>query len=478
MKRNITLLLALCSLLSFGQNYALFNENSKKVFRSPDSLSTSYSLVFDTTFVTGSTTFFYPYKLIGNLITPNYECQPFGGECYLRDSSIWIGPIIARSGSQYSFNTSAGSQVNFNFELEPSESQIFYQDDSQKFSISRVTPLDTIDFGGFTDSVKRFQVSHTDLQGNPINSALNNWQIVIGKELGLVNFFRIDSFPQLLVPLALMGNENPDAGMNKLTNEILYDHQPGDEIQYYHYSSHGLPSYSFKVYSKHIFLERDETADSLIYRIRKEDYYPDSSIVKIDTAIVKYYKHDYVKEIPFDFHEYYNYSKLYLKDYCGLQLWTQHLYDYNALFNCESNIWCSYGETITWNYNTYVGGLGVYESVSMDPRPEGWSSGNVIVYFKKGNIECGDEVIGLPERPLRVNNLVICPNPANNYFMIRSDDTNEYTLEIVDLKGIKIFEEKHFRPNKEVDISKLCAGIYLVRLINDSISNSGKLIVR
>lgn len=95
----------------------------------------------------------------------------------------------------------------------PRKPQIFYEDELQRFSISRVSPgADTMSILGMIDSVYRYQISHTDLQGNFINSGLNSREIIIGKQLELISFFRIDSFPQVLKPLILMGNESADAG--------------------------------------------------------------------------------------------------------------------------------------------------------------------------------------------------------------------------------------------------------------------------
>ncbi|MGB3465396.1 MAG: T9SS type A sorting domain-containing protein [Cyclobacteriaceae bacterium] len=58
------------------------------------------------------------------------------------------------------------------------------------------------------------------------------------------------------------------------------------------------------------------------------------------------------------------------------------------------------------------------------------------------------------------------PNPSRNYFVVKfsSDDPETYSMKLYDLNGRLILEKRSITPGKEIDISHLREGIYLVNL--------------
>lgn len=483
MRNYLVIVIIFLSITVKAQNYQLFNAETKKVFKTTSELATTFSLVFDSVIVNTSETVYYPYKTVGDVEYVSDTCPVWGLYCYKQDMPSWLGSEVIYSGEHYSFITNTGSLLDMNFNLAPLQAHIFYEDDLQRFSISRVSPgADTMNILGTIDSVQRYQISHTDLQGNFINSVLNTWEIVIGKQLELISFFRIDSFPQVLEPLILMGNESPDAGFYQLTNDRIFDYLPGDVIQWFDYFNWPLyPELSYRNYFTDSFIERHETSDSLIYKVIREIYIPDSSSLTVDTTWLKYRKDEVIANIPFEWigTEIIREGSLQVMDYCGLNLWTFNYWDGDLEYCSEENSWCYFDEFgFTSTSKAYVEGIGLYEYHSgVHGPPTNTSSGSGINYFSKQGVECGEKVVGIDDHPIESNMLIITPNPASGSFRI-DGIISEAELLVVDINGRSVLEVKDYQSKSLVDISKLSRGMYLVRLIDGKSAKNGKLIVR
>jgi hypothetical protein len=479
MKAHLTLILFCLSLMASAQDYQLFNTGSKKSFITDDTLTSTYNLAFDSVTYLGETVFFHPYKdLNKEQYVDDTICQHWG-DCILKNKGRWIGDSIVQSGKVYDFENKWGNHATFDFNIALNESSVFFEDVTQRFSMTREVN-DIIDFHGYVDSVKRYSITHTDLEGNPKDSPLNNREIVVGKNLGLISFFRIDIFPLIGVPLHLNGNIAPDAGFYQLTNKEIYDYFPGDVIQYKDY--HSSPQYSLysRSYIKDEFLQRNETTDQLNYVVRRESFDVGSSFISIDTINLSYDKSEVIATIPFDDESYsfaYGIKSLEVTDYCGLRLWTYGMYDGDYDFYPDCDIWCSVdvGGTLGWKYKRYVAGLGIYDDSFSSARPEGSSYGTEIVYFSKNGHTCGTEVISYQELKFPDAGLVIVPNPASGFFSIKGI-TELSDLSITDLNGKVILEPGQYKGGN-VDITNLKSGVYVVALSSDKSKSFGKLVV-
>jgi len=462
-----------------AQNYSLFNPASGKSFITDDTLTKTYNLSFDSVTYLGETVFFHPYK---DLNLEEYiddpDCQHWG-DCIRKNKGRWIGDSVVQNGNVYDFENRWGNHVTFNFNLALNESTVFFEDVMQRFSMT-LEAYDLIDFHGYADSVKRYRIAHTDLEGNPQNSPLNNREIIIGKSLGLISFFRIDSFPLVEVPLQLNGNMAPDAGFYQLTNKDIFDYYPGDVIQYVDY--HSWPWYGLysRTYIKHQFLERNETPDQLNYKVRRESFHEDSTFITIDTINLSYDKSEVVATIPFDNNSdgfIYGNRLLEVYDYCGLPLWTYFMYDSDYEYYPECDLWCmvDVGGTLGWNYKRYVAGLGIYDDSFSSARPEGNSYGTVIVYFSKNGHTCGTEVIGYPDKKDFTQEVKIIPNPASESFVVRGEiSVSDLTLTNID--GKIVMQVPSYK-GESLNISNLKPGIYIVTVKNNEQLGFCKLVV-
>lgn len=469
MKRIITILLITCSTVIFAQDYKLFNSISKKLFSTYPEKSSTYSLSFDMSTSVGTDSVYYNFFKIEDLNFYSYNCDFWvGPECYKQNIPVWIGAKIEYDNIySYNFFPDNGDTIHFDFTPVPGDTSVFYVDTIQRFSLI-YEGMDTITVLSYSDSARIFKIQHTDLEGNEINSQLNGQNIIIAKDLGLIRFFQIDDFPQVLNPISLIGQENPNLGIFNITNEMLYDFQPGDEIQHRiaKYYSYGPPSWSWTKYVRHIILGRTETIDSIIYEIDELIFYEDSSLLLSNIITESYYKHDIFAQLPF---EKFNgdYQWFTLHDYCDLSLWTYKFEAENWLEYCEiDDVW-GYFDTNgppPTNETTWVLGLGVYDSygVSYNGNMDYHSSHHEIVYFKKDDIICGEIIVSESENETYSQDFLVYPNPVNDLLNINNfENNNPYDIEIRNAFGQLVMIEddiqlSHYRLN----VTNLKVGLY------------------
>jgi hypothetical protein len=478
MKHVLTPILALLSFLAFSQDYTLFNAGSKKLYSDLPSEDSTFSLAFDSVISAGTDSIYFMYTGLGYEIETD-SCMFWGSEwCTQQSKPSWLGSHVYFDNNRYyRFLTTQNDTLNLNFSLLPGDSSIFYQDESQKFFIV-FEGSDTMAVLDFVDSVKSYRIHHTDASGNTINSSLNDKRIITGKEIGLIEFFRIDYFPIMLSPLHLIGNVSPDAGLISLTNEMIYDHQPGDEIQYLDiYDNEGGPPWcNYHRYIKHKFLDRIDMQDSIIYTLARFTFEEGESTQLSDTITLKYKKAEILAEIPFD---YIDQSKilvtntLHKVDYCGLDFWTYTITPKYLAYCDYDNCWGSYDipGPPPAEKTVYVCGLGLYsdESSITSPPPTGYWRWYGIIYFKKNGIICGDEaIVGVSNPDLSEDLFTVYPNPARDFIIIHSAANSKSIITISNLNGQVIMNALVKDPVTRMDIGNLNTGMYLVKLISGS----------
>jgi len=258
---------------------------------------------------------------------------------------------------------------------------------------------------------------------------------------------------------------------------MIYDHQPGDEIQYreWYNNSGGPPAANYQRYTKHVFLERNNSPDTITYRIERSVFEMGSDVLVTDTILLKYRRDVVLAEIPYDYIDQNNrleYRVLELKDYCGFSMWTYIAKPEHLIYCVEDNCWGVYdtqgpppiGET------RLVAGLGLYVDVRavISPPPYGYSSGEEIDFFKKNGISCGQEVIvNVGNQPLVDYSLTIYPNPAGNKLFIKTDSAMNGTIRILNLSGQLLAEMSFENSLSEISTENLKPGIYLVKVIGN-----------
>lgn len=478
MKSILSILLSLAAFVATAQNFIPFHDSSKLVFTEFPDADSTYSLAFDSVITVGSNKVFYPYYNVEDEYYTSENCQFWGPpDCRQQIKPIWIGhKIVSDNGNNYWFFNNQGDTLKFNVGTQTGETFLLYEDAIQRFQLFG-EGLDTMTVLGMVDSVKIFRILHTDLQGNTINSALNNQPIIVGKNLGLVRFFQTGLFPEVLKPLVLLGNSFPEAGMAKLTNAMIYDHQPGDEIQYQkRFYSHNSPPYDhYNRFIKYVYVARQDTQDSIIYQVTRTEFDMGATNEITTSIYLKYARDGFLAELPYDkIYPGYILSRrqLQMVEYCGLPMWTYSIKPEYLTYCGEENCWGYFDipgpapiEEIR-----YVAGLGLYLEESYIFIPN-WDYYRLekITYFKKNGITCGNEII-LGTNSQTTGNLLLSvyPNPASDKLFLKTDLTEKVIVQIMAING-ELLMEKKIQPQADaIDISRLKSGFYLIKVIGKS----------
>jgi hypothetical protein len=457
-----------------AQNYAPFNAGTVKSFTTYPEQGPTYSLGFDSTTSVQGVTGFYPYSGLEEYEIVLDETCPSLGEnlyCFPETKPSWIGNNIVKNQiSDYTFETNFQGLVPLNFNLPEGTSVVFYQDEVSRFSITGMSKTEENIFG-ITDSIARIVISHTDLNGNPINSQLNDFIIKTGKESGLITFFRIDSFPQILEPVMMIGSQNPSTGLTQITNEDLYDYQPGDQLQY-NERSDLVTCHTEVLFDRFInltFLTRTNTPDSVIYTAFRETFQRDSLESFFDTARLAYARHTVVAQIPFDYNSHediYRVKKLSMEDYCGVPRWTYRQTLLNYVYCEESNCWgTSYNRAApSIEVETSVVGVGRYYYTSaITVELDTYVYTYQLNFFNKGDNVCGDEqIVAADDIKKPVRQLIITPNPATDYIEVSGAPVNT-VIQVLNLNGQVIKSTPGSAGHYRIYVGDLQKGVYFVK---------------
>ncbi|MFH0895411.1 MAG: T9SS type A sorting domain-containing protein [Bacteroidota bacterium] len=493
MKKILILLLLFFSHNLIAQNYKLFHAGDKKLFSEFPVNQKSHSLSLDSVISNGSDSVYFNFFNINSTQIISDTCQFWGSaNCNPMDVPSWIGrKIIYNNINNYRFYTNVNDSINFTFNTDPTDTVSFFIDATQEFS-TLYEKSDTISFFGIIDSARFYKILHTDLLGNPIGSILNQQYIITGKNLGFIRFFEIGFFPDTLQPISAIGDENHSAGLYALTNEKLYDYQPGDIIQYREIKSYSNypPWLNYDRFRKYEILSRNVTLDSMIYSVRQTLFYVDSTYETIDTISLKFHKHYVVQSLPYEqFKGPENYQQTNGADhsfsvvnYCGEYLWTATEYSNNNLKYCAiDNCWGQYdtGGPPPETEFKYVEGIGVYyhDKWVLWFSDIEWENES-IVYFKKNGIACGTELILSASENLNTSiSIVVSPNPAADFIQVSSYIPIS-GVSIINLQGQKLLTEKISDKGCVIDIRTLNAGLYFAIFeFNNRPSVSKRIIV-
>ena len=474
MKKTLLLLILIIPFQFFGQNYKLINATTKKLFATSPDMHFTYSLSIETVKSVGSDSLYYNFFNLNTAGFPSDTCDAIGFEsiCVRQDRPVWAGPVIqSDNAGKYLFYNLKNDSLRFLFRPDTDSSVVFFEDSAQVFS-TLFEKADTITVLGNPDSAWYFKIIHTDTDGNPVDSPLNGQEIIIAKNFGLVSFFVIDSFPEVLKPVRLIGDESHHAGFWKLTNEMVYNYQPGDEIQYfdasYYEPGSNPPWYNYTRYIKLTFLDRKDTPDSIKYTTRRTIFYVDSTGIETDTITIQYSRSEIIAKIPFEKFDGGNVKKkVFSGDYCGKQHWTYSTYFDNENYYCADDscwVFMSY-KPPDFKIEEYVEGIGFYKKKQWMVDPfDGYDLLTKIVYYKIGEEVCGEEVLaGINTPVIPASRIVIRPNPAGkNVNIISPVPILRFTL--FDATGSPLVKRETNSKQIALNVERYPGGFYFVKL--------------
>jgi len=496
MKNMIYLMFLLGNINLFAQSFLPFQSNSRKLYR--DDLGNTFSLTFQQAITNQLDSVFTPTLNVDGNMFYSDSCIFWGGGCHKQNVPGWLGEKIKTNNiGNYVMYQNNNDSLIFDFNNNVLDTNLVFQNNTEKLKMSFVNST-VFSILGFTDSVNYYNLYHTDLNGNPINSVLNQFQICVGKHLGLINFFRIDNFPTQVTTLILLGNQNPDIGYHKISNEILYDYAVGDEYQYVKNSSHSNPSWGWSVtdYSlivKHSILNKTQTADSLIYMTARQTINLLTSSQTLDTIFLRYPKNQSIASIPYEIFDGYYYKTFKETEICGNNYWElssvnePYYLDFCAIDTCWGGI-DTQGPpaTITAKYALGLGQTLYQDHLFGGSMFTSHSINSTLTYFKKNGQICGiEQIVGIKAALDHSHRLAISPNPAKQSMNVSytvTEDCQFVNLSVCNFQGQLIIEKAvpnhiNISNSTPIDVSELNNGFYFINLeVNGRILQSAKFV--
>ena len=455
-----------------GQYFTPFHVASKKLFAQPAPVTPAYSMAFDSAFAAGADSIYFHFGALDQEAGEDVPgCVGWGDPfCYKANKPIWSGSLfLTDNNGTYWMRNTFGDSLRFDLNILPGDTAVFFQDATQQFSLVKSGP-DTLSILDFIDSVYTYTIVHTDLNHQPIASALNGGSLIVGKQLGLIRFFRIDSFPQVLEPLELIGNKGPDLGLHRITSAMVHDHQPGDIVQTKSFDGFGYPPLPFS-YTKISILARFDSPDSVEYEIEWETFNAAGTSFNSGAGTSRYSKQDVLAELPF---ERFNGSHITLNraSTCGIAIWRLSSEVLPGIWPCpEGDCWVN-GDTggpppqsSSWLH------LGLAETHYYFQTPfNSWDQPywdiKSLVYYRKDGVDCGtQQYLGIADAEIS-GSVTVAPMPSTGPITISSSRIIR-SLTISDSQGRAVLALNPRSTIIRVDLSALTSGTYHLLLIRE-----------
>lgn len=452
----------------FAQSFAPFTASGRKLFASVPDQHNGYSLAFDSVATNGNLTTYYNFSTAWDTLTPSNNCVWWvGNECFKQEKPTWLGGRIDKDAAgMHTFFNLWNEPISVPFHTDDQDTVLMYADGSQQFLLSYDSEGST-DVLGLVDNVRQWTIHHRDLSNNPIPSPINGAVVRVGETMGLVDFFRIDSFPQVLEPVEIIGLQLLGLGLYQLTPALLEDHQPGDEVQWheYYHLNFGPPWNNYDRYRKYVYLDRTDTQDSVLYTAHQEWFNVGELTLHVDTIQLAYAKNTVIASIPF---ERFDGTRPMLRklSYCGIPMWTYDTFLNTGLAYCtEEKCWGPFDTNgpPSQGGTTVVVGLGTFRDHSYIVSPNGYQADDRIVYFKKDGVVCYDEIAMGTPRPIAEQPTVeVFPDPTDGRATFRTSHV-VMALEVMDPLGRVVHRSTPFSNTGEIDLTREKNGAYLVR---------------
>ncbi len=482
-----------------AQVFAPLQHDTKALFTTwPEKGRSSYLIVNDTSIVENNVKYnLFQSWLVdggpwgeGTIPAPD-ECDSWGsgGLCYPLDIPLWFGSSIIRfQPNVYVFITSSGDSINFNFQLEQGDTNLVYSGiDSSILLIYEAT--DSATFLNFTDSVSKYRIAHLNQAGEPVNSALHNAPITIGKELGIIHFFRIDSFPAILQPVQLIGHKSTQIGLYQIKPETIFDFNEGDIFQYREEQSNFAPGTAYTQYTTRTVVSRVETEIEIQYSMH-EDWVRFQTVVSgtwpwinnsIDTlfgtdeTILTIDKNEVWTEIPFNLSTNYDFSRIMFENNgCNLD-WQYHR---------QGSFWnlCTTVDSVPCYANSahfapgegyaiagpavYKPGFGILNLLSGYQIVSGVTNSlqQTLIFSNKGGETCGNEwILSVRNYNNSSKRFKIYPNPASTTITLHLPNHTLTHATLIDMQSREVLSVPLSPEEPVVDVRHLSKGMYLVR---------------
>jgi hypothetical protein len=419
-------------------------------------------------------TILYPFATI-------QEVSAYGCFSPYKASLIGEKVVVKPNGINLFFNRE-GDTITLKTNARLNEKWIAFRRAST-FSVE--ASVQSVELGnvlGLSDSVKTIIFRVLDQQGNTVDHALNKQNVKISKTYGFVETLNFYLFPDFVVrdptdrlrTYNLIGLTNPRVGVQNLTWFEVNDFMPGDEL---HVQEHNfgdsyfyLPIREYDNRCIYKYLERTNYADSIVYRYARRQsiktVYTDSTTMEtyndtLKSVVLTNPDFDKLPGEPIiepDF----AYQMYMRSDEFRMKIRPSAM---NELYIGNGNCWSTIAGEGCLPELRYIDGLG---------GPYYYCGGYVgdseerkLVYYKKGETEWGEKLVitGVSNYETH-ERLQVFPNPFINEITIEYPGTEQFTIEILNSGGQKVFENNVTSRNRfQVNLSAFPAGVYFVKAI-------------
>jgi hypothetical protein len=478
LKVTLTLIVLLCSVLSgFAQSYTPFNIDQIKRFQAADNAADNEYYYFPIQMLEYEDSieiFQYMSSYTNYTDISGQYCEGWGGGFVPQADTSWLGRSFHWNNStqKLQLKNRWNEIISFDFNTPLGDSTIFYEANNETFYL-RFDDVVELNILGNISTIKVYSIHKFDNLGNPLPSELNEFQIKLSEEYGLVSFLNCRDFPQTEKGLELVGSENPSLGYYQITYGELFPWQPGDTLEYIGTNPgplNGTGSLSQKIYT---IEERIETTDSVwIYLNVTEQIstFPEgfewsgpAYNIGYSNPIV-FAKEKSFRNFPNHMTSYDGYTYSYDSvEYCSEM--SKRFIQTGEFVNYCDSCFCfapydGFGNSYSIeNYTERVGQT--YKSTLSYGPFGGGSPVAQLQYSNVGGNSCGTFIpVFIEEVDEKIS---IGPNPVNDYLLIRAEKELD-RIDVYTATGEHCLTKKIKGYNHQIPFQDANAGIYFVTL--------------
>lgn len=455
--KKLFLFLALWPLFTFSQDWHPFPENQTAYFASIPPTDSPLKYKDIKTIKIDSVVVNQTMQNYFNLYSPTFIYTD-GEYSYSDPYSSWIGKYVKKYNyNPVVFTDNNATEYQFDFISYNMEPELCCEIEDVGYLF---TKLDSIKYDevveGIMDSLKYYSFQlYEGWMTNPIDHSINNKQIIISKNFGLVQIFQFGGLTSLhlVKEKRLIGLDinNDTYGFEWDFDEMIGNYEVGNE---YHLTN----GFDYDLY----YLEDmetigntvtlnylrclDDSSGTIYNKTRKHylDYYPGQSIIEDQKGYIG--------------------MSLYKDEVYGRRTWLQR-YRLNKTEGYYNNQFVWISEVIHTNYGIvppyiHADKAGIYET---------WYNTNQeryeMFYFRTPDESWGEPYnficdVGIDEN--FQNEYSISPNPSNGIFSIQISKKIE-ELKVYSINGQIVWQVDELNKT-QIDLSTLPVGLYLLEL--------------
>lgn len=395
--------------------------------------------------------------------------------------------------------------ISVNHSASSNDSWVLYRQSTDTIIIGTVTDVSVQEWLGLSESVKAISMQAQDGQGQNISHPCNGEEILIGENLGLLQFPDFFYWPFEIQMIQVVGDENLKRGLRRFSDLEIYNFDTCDEFHFerHNETSEIPPDDNFFV--KRV-LAKSETATTYNYTVEIQGirqymepvsgFPPYVSAVELthDTVSEYYSKSSDVSHLLYPDELVLEVDPNNLTISWGKPPWYEYqdgrpelsvsanygtyYADIDSFFTLDSCIYeftdfCCHNP-ININNPSFSSGLGRTQIYSV-----GGGGGSPIVpirerlvYFNKCGVEKGtplSESLLNQIQETNKNSFNLYPNPATETVQIQLNQPEEVEVLVADALGREVYDEiLRFAQNDRIELNVLGwpNGIYLVSVIN------------